>query len=48
MGDGPKTVSGNLGHASVAFTLDVCGHVTDDMKKDSSDRMQEYIEKLKK
>jgi integrase len=47
-GDDPKTVSGNLGHASVAFTLDVYGHVTGDMKKDSSDRMQEYIEKLKK
>ena len=47
-GDDLKTVSEDLGHASVAFTLDVYGHVTVDMKKDSSNRMQEYIEKLKK
>jgi integrase len=53
-GDDPKTVSGNppchatLGHASVAFTLDVYGHVTGNMKSSSSQRMQEYIEKLKK
>lgn len=42
-GDDIKTVSENLGHATVAFTLDVYGHVTDKMKKDSADRMQAYI-----
>ena len=42
-GDDIKTVSENLGHATVAFTLDVYGHVTDKMKKQSADRMQEYI-----
>ena len=45
-GDDIKTVSENLGHATVAFTLDVYGHVTDKMKKDSADRMQKYIEGL--
>jgi len=45
-GDDIKTVSENLGHATVAFTLDVYGHVTDKMKKDSADRMQAYINSL--
>ncbi len=31
-GDDIKTVQGNLGHATAAFTLDVYGHVTDQMK----------------
>ncbi len=42
-GDDIKTVSENLGHATVAFTLDVYGHVTEKMKKDSADRMQQFI-----
>lgn len=45
-GDDVKTVSENLGHASVAFTLDVYGHVTGDMKKASADKMQRYIDAL--
>lgn len=45
-GDDIKTASENLGHATVAFTLDVYGHVTDKMKKDSADRMQAYIQSL--
>ncbi len=45
-GDDIKTVSENLGHATVAFTLDVYGHVTEKMRKDSADRMQAYIESL--
>ncbi len=32
-GDDIKTVQGNLGHATAAFTLDVYGHVSDRMKK---------------
>ncbi len=45
-GDDIKTVSENLGHATVAFTLDVYGHVTDKMRKDSADRMQKYIDSV--
>lgn len=45
-GDDIKTVSENLGHATVAFTLDVYGHVTDKMKKQSADRMQDYIKSI--
>ena len=47
-GDDIKTVQGNLGHATAAFTLDVYGHVTDQMKRDSADRMQQYIQRVKK
>ncbi len=43
-GDDIKTVQGNLGHATAAFTLDVYGHVTDQMKQDSAARMESYIE----
>ena len=47
-GDDIKTVQGNLGHATASFTLDKYGHVTDQMKRDSADRMQQYIDKIKK
>ena len=47
-GDDIKTVQGNLGHATAAFTLDVYGHVTDQMKRESADRMQQYINRMKK
>ena len=36
----------NPGHATVAFTLDIYGHVTDKMKKQSSEQMQGYIPSL--
>ncbi len=42
-GDDIKTVQGNLGHATAAFTLDVYGHVTDQMKQASAARMENYI-----
>jgi len=42
-GDDLKTVSGNLGHATVAFTADVYAHVTDRMKENSADRMQAFL-----
>ena len=42
-GDDIKTVQGNLGHATAAFTLDVYGHVTDQMKQASASRMESYI-----
>ena len=42
-GDDIKTVQENLGHATAAFTLDVYGHVTDKMKQDSANRMEQFI-----
>ena len=33
----------NLGHASAAFTLDVYGHVSDRMQRESAARMEQYI-----
>ena len=42
-GDDIKTVQSNLGHATAAFTLDVYGHVTDQMKQASADRMESFI-----
>lgn len=42
-GDDIKTVQGNLGHATAAFTLDVYGHVSEKMKDDSAARMEAYI-----
>ena len=41
-----KTVSANLGHATVAFTLDVYGHVSEQMQRDTANRMQEYLKAL--
>ena len=45
-GDDIKTVQGNLGHATASFTLDVYGHVTDQMKRDSAERMQKFIKSV--
>jgi len=45
-GDDIKTVQHNVGHATASFTLDVYGHVSQRMQKDSADRMQSYFEKL--
>lgn len=42
-GDDIKTVQGNLGHATAAFTLDIYGHVTDQMKRESANRMERFI-----
>jgi len=47
-GDDPKTVQENLGHHAAAFTLDVYGHVTEKMKENSAQRMQEYIKSISK
>lgn len=43
-GDDIKTVQENLGHATAAFTLDVYGHVTEKMKKESAARMEAFIQ----
>lgn len=45
-GDDVKTVQQNLGHATASFTLDVYGHVSEKMKKESAARMQSYYEKI--
>ena len=45
-GDDIKTVQGNLGHATASFTLDVYGHVTDQMKADSANRMETFIKSV--
>jgi len=46
-GDDIKTVQGNLGHATASFTLDVYGHVTEEMKRDSAERMDRFINSVK-
>ena len=46
-GDDIKTVQGNLGHHTAAFTLDVYGHVTEQMKRESAARMDAFITTLK-
>ena len=43
-GDDIKTVQSNLGHATTVFTLDVYGHVTKQMKRDSAQRMEQFIQ----
>lgn len=45
-GDDIKTIQGNLGHATAAFTLDRYGHFTDRMKQDSADRMEGFIKSV--
>lgn len=42
-GDDVKTVQANMGHHTAAFTLDVYGHVTEEMKRASAARMEAYI-----
>ena len=43
-GDDIKTVQENLGHATASFTLDVYGHVTEQMKQESANRMEQFIQ----
>ncbi len=45
-GDDIKTIQSNLGHATAAFTLDVYGHATDQMKQASAERMEQYIKDI--
>jgi len=45
-GDDVKTVQGNLGHATAAFTLDVYGHVSERMKDESAARMERYMAEI--
>lgn len=45
-GDDIKTIQENMGHYSSAFTLDRYGHVTETMRKNSSNRMQSFYEQI--
>lgn len=45
-GDDYKTLQSNLGHASSSFTLDVYGHTTNEMKRNSAKRMERHIASL--
>ena len=44
--DDIKTLQENMGHYSAAFTLDKYGHVVDEMRKASSERMQKLIDSM--
>lgn len=46
-GDDIKTVQENLGHATAAFTLSTYAHSTPGMKKESANRMGQYIKSLR-
>jgi integrase len=45
-GDDIKTLQENLGHSNISTTLNVYGHVSERMKKDSAARMDARIETL--
>ena len=45
-GDDVKTVQENMGHHTAAFTLDNYGHVTEQMKRESANRMEAFIQGL--
>jgi site-specific recombinase XerD len=45
-GDDVKTVQANLGHHTAAFTLDTYGHVTERMKQDSANHMEQFIKSV--
>lgn len=47
-GDDIKTVQSNLGHATASFTLDVYGHVSQKMRQQSADRMEQFIQAVSK
>jgi len=47
-GDNVNTVSQALGHFSAGFTLDTYGHVTEQMRRDSADRMELRINSRRK
>ena len=45
-GDDIKTVQGNLGHATAAFTLNIYAHTTLKMRQQSADRMERFIQSV--
>lgn len=46
-GDDVKTVQETLGHYTAAFTLDVYGHVSEQMRWESAQRMENFIQNLR-
>lgn len=42
-GDDVKTVQANLGHATAAFTLQRYVHASEEMKRASANRMQQFF-----
>lgn len=46
-GDDVKTVQETLGHYTAAFTLDVYGHVSEQMRWESAQRMESFIQNLR-
>ena len=45
-GDDIKTVQENLGHHDAAFTLNAYGHVTENMRRQSANRMELFIQEV--
>ena len=45
-GDDIKTVQENLGHATASFTLSTYAHATPGMKRESANRMEQFIKSL--
>ncbi len=43
-----KTIQSNLGHYNISTTLNVYAHVPQKLKKDSADKLEAYINSLKK
>ena len=41
-----ESVQEALGHHAASFTLDVYGHVTEEMKQETADRMENMIRKV--
>ena len=46
-GDDVKTVQETLGHYTAAFTLDVYGHVSEQMRWESAQRMEGFIQSVR-
>jgi len=46
-GDDVKSVQEALGHHTAAFTMDVYGHVTDKMRRESAERMNKFVKGIK-
>jgi integrase len=44
--DDIKTLQENMGHANISTTLDVYGHVSEKMKKESASRMDAFIDSI--
>ena len=43
-----KTMQENLGHYAAAFTLDTYGHVTEQMRRDGAEKINNFIESMEK